>query len=114
MLTVDKDWPHALGTTSFFTWYDLRSEWGEDPDTLTFGSPSELGYSIASDTNVVRINVTPIARSWVAEPDSNYGVAIRSLVQGIRISRAAFYSEQAADNTRRPYFRVIYTDYEAP
>jgi hypothetical protein len=113
VLMADVEWNRSMGSTTATTWYDIVAEWSADPDTVEFGSPSELAYFIPDTTDAMRLNVTPIARQWVALPETNFGVAIRSVVSGTTVSRRAIFSGDASvDSTMRPYFHVVYTEFK--
>ncbi len=114
---VAPEWPGFLGNTGFFTWYDLEnSDWLAEPDSAKLGNPSSLAFSIPEDSLEIRLNITPIARYWVSQPDSNFGLAVRSVIEGNGVSRAAFTNIAGthADPDRVPYFRVYYTEFEEP
>ncbi len=113
VLTADGDWDRSMGKTSAVTWFDITAEWSADPDTVEFGAGSELAYFIPDSTDAIRLNVTPVARQWVALPETNFGVAIRSVVSGTTVSRRAIFSGEASvDSTMRPYFHVVYTEFK--
>ncbi len=115
VITVDSDWNRNLGDPTAYTWYDVLADWDLDPDTLEVGSPSELAYFIPDSTMALRINVTPLARQWVALPETNFGLAFKPIIAGNSIARRAFYSNDPnVDSTLRPYFHVIYTEFTQP
>ena len=103
-----------LGETNIFTVAQIRYGWSNsDPDTTTIGSSSSRLFNVSEDTSLVRLDITPLARLWVAEPDSNYGVAVRSFNEFTTIGRRAFY-DNSADSLLRPVFRVVYTEFDIP
>jgi len=125
VLHVDKDWSRAFGDASFFTWWDLKSEWVEsgEVDSAKFNIMSNLAYAVKSDTNIIRINVTPIAKWWIAQPDSNYGVGLRHVIESTAISRLGFYDIVEGDTidtfeealaTTQPYFYMVFTEFTEP
>jgi|GEM_PF-1937839 len=125
VLHYDDTWDHEIGTSSFFTWWDLRSEWVEsgEIDSVEFGNMSSLAYAVRTDTNTVRLNITPIVKWWVMQPDSNFGLSVRYISEGTGISRLAFhdYDEtnpvdtfEEATTTDQPYFYLIFTEFIEP
>ncbi len=115
VITHDSDWDRQIGNSSSMTWYDITEEWSADPDTIIVGSMSELAYFVPDSTGQVRINVTPIARQWAALPETNFGVDIRAVVTGLTLSRRAFFAGTDAVNPDyRPYFHVVYTEFQKP
>jgi hypothetical protein len=115
VVTADGEWEKNMGSPTAVTWWDIQAEWLADPDTVEYGSLSELAYFIPDTTGSIRINVTPIARQWVALPETNFGVAIKSVVAGAAVSRRAIFSGDASvDSTNRPYFHVVYTEFKKP
>lgn len=119
VLHVDTTWAHQLRGLDSWTWGYMAGDWfNSNPDSAAIGSELSTGAyreTLLSDTSdVLRITVTPICRSWVPEPDTNYGVRIRPYIEGEVTHRAGVYSSKAADSTLRPYFLVTYTEYREP
>ncbi len=93
--------------------YDVEEEWFNDPDSTQLGAVSTSQYALPSDTSMLRIDITPLARKWETFPDNNYGMAIKAYNQSARLGRSIFYSVDA-DSAHRPWVRVIYTEYDEP
>jgi len=115
---VDTNWVHTLDAIPDYTWNYLVTDWRtSDPDSAKVGSElnsGAYGTVVPSDTSdVLTFNVTPITRSWVPEPESNYGVLLRGQNEGDVTRRIALFSAEA-DSALRPYFRVTYTEYLEP
>ncbi len=93
--------------------YHLANDWFDDPQSAEFQSYTNQLFSIGNDDELARLNLTVLARLWVTEPDSNRGVGLRVNDEGADVSRRAFH-DVSADSLHRPFFHVIYTEYESP
>lgn len=114
VLHADTSAEGVLGRLDSFTAFDLRGDWMTvGPDSAQFTSASNLAYPVPSDTSEVRVIITPLARVWTVQPDSNFGVGLRVLDEGERISRACFFDINA-DPEHRPMMHVIYTRFATP
>ena len=119
VLKADTLWNHRLGELGSYTWNYLTSDWFEsDLDSVSIGSElstSAYGeYAIADTVDSIQVDVTPICRTWVALPEENFGVLLRSPLQGNIMRREAFYSSKETDPALRPYFVITYTEYDEP
>jgi hypothetical protein len=96
-----------------FSWRDILEEWNEDSAVIdSTGGTSILAYSISADTIMIRINITPKVSQWVLNPESNFGVEIWPYTSRSSFSRMAFFNRESEIVKYRPYFHVIYTEYE--
>jgi len=55
------------------------------------------------------ISLSLYVRDWTSDPSQNFGVLIRSDNPGWDIAREVFYSRAAADSSKRPSLRIVYT-----
>jgi hypothetical protein len=49
-------------------------------------------------------------RSWVAEPDTNFGLAVHFTSEVSEMARAPLFTPQDPDSSKRPYLHIIYSE----
>ncbi len=112
MVYFDEETPELFGNTDILVPYDIVENWFDEPDSAKIGTfPINVFYEVVSDTNLVRLDVTPLARLWLASPEDNHGVAVRTSQYFYQIGRRLFY-DVTAENAVRPKFRIVYTGFE--
>lgn len=108
---IDRDWAQTFGDPGIFTVYKVTTDWG-DADTLGVEAVSSTGENVPSDTSIVRMDVTSLVRSWYADPTSNLGLSVQPVLGGTTLGRIAIYDNTVEADSLKPYFRVLYTEYD--
>lgn len=105
---IDSDNPLYFGETTTVTNSQISNNaWMSDPTAVEFASYYGTSSAIAADSLVV--NITTLARTWTAYPDSNFGFAVRFSSEGQYLARIPIYTPSDPDLTKRPYIHVIYS-----
>lgn len=107
---LDLDWPRMIGDPGIFTVYKVTTSW-DDPDTLGVEAVLSSGVNVPGDTNMVRLDVTSLVRSWYTDPNANVGLSIQPTLGGTTLGRIAIFDQSVEADSLKPYFRVIYSEY---
>jgi hypothetical protein len=111
ILFPDPDWTNQMGNLGILTYNEVTTNWDQYPDSLGRESWSTTGFTMPGDSSMIRIEMTRLARQWQSDPTSNHGVSLEPVIYGTSIGRGAFFDETAADPEKKPYFRVVYSEY---
>ncbi|MBM3328480.1 MAG: hypothetical protein FJY67_03270 [Calditrichaeota bacterium] len=83
----------------------------EYPDSAGWASMVLLPTAIDTTLDSLVLPVTAAVHQWVQTPSGNFGLELRSGIEGGMIEAMAFYGRDADDVGRRPRLTVRYTEY---
>lgn len=102
----DSEHPQAVGEYVSLSVSKLNDDaWMTDSTDVNFSTLYSLSSSIVGDSVV--LDITPYLRTWVAYPDSNFGLLNRFGNETNTMARLPVYSFDNAPADKKPYLRVI-------
>jgi len=96
--------------------YRVLNAWSQDtiswPNQPAIASSPESSYTNNITYSWWNFDITQLLKDWVANPSSNYGVALISYDP--TVSRRLFYSQYIGTSEFKPYIFVYYSDSPVP
>jgi hypothetical protein len=109
ILFVDSENPLNVGEYSTVKFGRMNDTlWIADAQQADYTDITYLSSTISGDS--ITLNITPLVRSWVAEPDTNFGLAVHFTSEVSEMARAPLFTPQDPDSSKRPYLHIIYSE----